>query len=244
MVKTLAGVETRSELVFKTFMALNKAKVLSKANSIKIRWIRSHSGFVGNELADEFARQGRLDNSMGVIDNPKPTYKHLKSLVATAIVETWNDSWAREQTCRQTRLWIPHVRPRLSAYVMSMNRRILSKYILTVTGHNFWNRHNWIVDKGRLEREEITPEEVTSPVCDLCWVDTAVPPQSPDAGPHQSSEHLFADCARLAAARSSIFKMPYGVPLHEIEGKDILRFIDLAELEVFPTDTNLSELHE
>ena len=128
--------------------------------------------------------------------------------------------------------------------MMSMNRRILSKFVLILTGHNFWNRHNWVVDKGRLEREEITPEEVSSPVCNLCWVETEVPPDSPDAGPHQTTEHLFSDCTRLAVVRNAVLKQHYGVSLHEVEGKDILKFIDHADLEVFPSDANLSELHE
>ena len=238
MVKALAGWETKSELVIKTFLALGRASELSGAN-IKIQWVKGHAGCYGNELADHNARIGRLEESYKVIDPPRVTYKHVKSIIGQGVVEAWMRRWTTEtDTCRQTREWFPVVNPKLSAQLLQEKRTNLAKYILVMTGHNHWRRHNYLIAYSQYQRRKIAVDEVGNPYCDFCHdpgIRPLVPPLRPLEGvPLQTSGHIVAECTKFNTVRQKVFGIPNAMPIEQIKKKDILRFFAEADLKILP----------
>ena len=173
-------------------------------------------------------------------DLPLPPVKSLKKMVADSIMEVWDRRWKEEPTCRQTRLWLPSINPRLSAQLMTENRRELSQYILILSGHGFWRRHNYLVDRERLRRGEIQEEELVPPYCDLCLEEM---PDPRVVGAEfdeylQTPFHLFTQCEALALVRLRVFGQAYGIRLDEIKKANILTFVREAGLSVFPKDNS------
>ena len=122
----------------------------------------------------------------------------------------------------------------MSAMFMTENRMELSKMILIITGHNFWRRHNFLVDVEKWKRGAITKEELVPPFCDLCL--TVMPDAfSTDCDEYlQTTQHLFSTCEALASARLRIFGKAFEVDLSTIEYRDIMNFIREANLDVLP----------
>merc|ERR1712029_1084838 len=124
--------------------------------------------------------------------------------------------------------------------ILLRERKILSKYILIFSGHNFWNRHEFKVTKQRFRRRHIPWKDVISPICNHCQDDTTITPEyeeGDDDRPLQTTEHIFTECEAFAALRSRVFYQPYGTPLHELKINSILRFIFLTKLDVLPADS-------
>ena len=155
-VKALHGCETKSELVFKTFEALNRTSDLLGIKII-IRWVKGHAGHLGNELADKNANIGRVNTDYRVIDPPKITFKKVKFIINSGLIQLWNTRWVTATDTRQTREWFPTgVNAPLSAQLVMEKRTKLSKYIILMSGHNYMRRHSYIVrfteyQRGRLE---------------------------------------------------------------------------------------------
>merc|ERR1712110_89796 len=189
-----------------------------------------------------YANEGRQDDTYRVTDRPKPTRKSLKELIARGVVKAWNKRWAEEETCRQTRMWFPQIRPDMSAWLLTSGRRALNELILIITGHNFWNRHNWLVDKERLRRREIEEEQLAPPYCDLCLSDrprvyTQMGLEAQGLGEYlQTTWHLFAECEALATTRFEVLGQCFGTQLATVKRRKILRYIRQAKLSVFPSD--------
>ena len=241
LVHTLKGVETKSDLVYKTFSALNRAVCQTGAN-IVIRWVKGHDNHRGNERADFNARRGRDHPSRyGVPDVPSPTYKLLKSQIAAAVTRVWNERWAADtENYRQTRRWLPEVDPWFSAMILSEKRAVLSEYIMVLTGHNFFKRHNFLVDSERVRRGTLPPESLDSPFCDLCCFRV---PDEASEWQHmdeylQTSFHLFTQCEALATVRLQLFGQAFDKPLHTIKRKNIIKFMRQAGLYVFPSENS------
>ena len=79
-----------------------------------------------------------------------------------------------------------------------------------MTGHNFLNRHNYIV----------RPEEV-NPICDKC-----------DFGDVQDSEHIIAKCPYFLGLRAQIFQnYILEAPFDDLAIGDILSFLAQSGLE-------------
>ena len=103
---------------------------------------------------------------------------------------------------------------------------------------NLRNRHNWLVDRERVRQGDLKPEELVPPYCDACLDEI---PQQWDPNMEQFTQttyHLFAECEAVATARLQTFGQAFGMPLHKIKRKDILKFIHKAKAKVLPTDNS------
>ena len=141
-------------------------------------------------------------------------------------------------SCRQTREWFPQVNASLSAQLLLEKRTNLSKYILIMSGHNFWRRHEYIVRYRKYTRGLLTMEQVGNPYCDLCHDPVGVslvPPLAPlEDVPLQTTGHIVAECTAFNPIRERIFGIPFAMPIDKINKSDILRFMAAAKLRVLP----------
>ena len=239
-VDALLSHETDSNLVEKTVKALNEAA--ESGLVITISWVKAHCGTEGNEKADRLANVGRQLIGWKRADAPDPPFTFVRSTFYKAAVREWNERWIRQgeiPIARQTHHWFPTSRPGLSARLLMRSRRCLSKYILIMSGHNFWNRHEYKVTFTRFQKGHIPWEKVVSPICNYCQDDTAIWPtykEGEDGRPIQTTEHIFSECEYFATQRAKAFGSYFGKPLNEIKYKNILKFIELAKLDVIPGD--------
>ena len=244
-VYSLDDFETNSETVLKTVNELNAA--CRSGLTVSVSWVKAHRNCIGNIVADELANIGRQDINNPAPDAPKTPFSYIKYLFRKGATRFWNQRWAEQgrqnpPLARQTRLWFPECRPDFSARIMLRDRLCLSKYILLMTGHNFWNRHEWLVTRQRYRKGHIPWEQVVSPICDYCQTWTTIDPdykEGEDGRPTQTTEHIFSDCEGFASLRNEIFGEYCGTMLHEIPINKILKFIEAAGFkDLIPKDHN------
>ena len=165
---------------------------------------------------------------------PRPPLKILKSIVHDGVVAAWNTRWKADPSCRQTRMWFPEVRPRMSAALMCDNREVLSMHILVISGHNFWRRQNFLVDSERVRRGKLKEDQLVPPFCDLCL---HTMPQVGDASYDdflQTTHHLFSECEALVTQRREVLGDAFNVDLSKVKKQNILKFVRAANLSIFP----------
>ena len=85
----------------------------------------------------------------------------------------WNRRWSQKQAARQTRLFWPAVNRLKSLQMLRLDRQDYGEVVRLTTGHNYLNRHRFLL--GETESEE----------CRLCME------------AEESSEHIFCECPVL-----------------------------------------------
>ena len=147
----LDKIETRSKTVKDTKEALNS---LSKILPVETRWIMSHKGITGNEIADRAAKAGtKLRN----IERTTQSKTAVKEHVNCVMYEAWNQRWTDQPSCRQTKIFLPTIDRGKSKKIMALNKASLSILVRNVTGHAHLDRHRKVMgDYGRTD--EITPD--------------------------------------------------------------------------------------
>ena len=167
-----------SGLVSNTKSALNAA---SGTNTITLRWIKSHKGYLGNETADEAAKEGALNANLAVTDPPLIPEAVIKRKFKEAFHTKWLTYWNNRTDCRQTKIWFPTPSARKSCEMLSFGRRKLSALVQIITGHNFLKRHESLVNDDDYNE------------CRLCLED------------EETSFHIIAECPALAGPRLRTF---------------------------------------
>ena len=104
-----------------------------------------------------------------------------KKFLADALTDYWTTQWQARSDCRQTKIWFPTPNTRVSAKLVTRGRLPFSELVQTLTGHNFLNRHQHVIDPD------------ASGECRLCMEDD------------ESSWHVVAECPALARTRLSVF---------------------------------------
>ena len=167
-----------SQLERETKAALGAAGSL---NTITLRWIKSHQGYIGNEAADAEAKRGALSVELLVEDRPAIPEAMVKMKFKLAFTKKWQEYWTNRPDCRQTKIWLPQIRPAISFELLKAGRRKLSGLVQIITGHNFLRRHEALVrETGEAE-------------CRLCLED------------EETSFHIVAECPALAEPRLRVF---------------------------------------
>ena len=177
-IQALANRRINSKLVHDCVTALNSA---SAGNRLHIKWIRAHVGHVGNEHADRLAKAGALDPTFVVEQFPSLPKSRVRHICKLKLADKWTRIWQQREDCRQTRQWFPEVNLQASRTIAKMDRRELSTVVQVITGHNFMNRHSFLL--GDTDEEE----------CRLCLED------------EESTFHVIAECPALWATRQQVF---------------------------------------
>ena len=100
-----------------------------KGKSIVFTWIPSHVGIVGNDLADEFAKESL---SMSVIPNTKLPYQDFKQKTKLLIRSEWAERWSKE-TRNKLHAIKPKIKPRQK---LGLTRRDCVVYTRIKIGHS------------------------------------------------------------------------------------------------------------
>ncbi|GBM46633.1 hypothetical protein AVEN_181210-1 [Araneus ventricosus] len=91
---------------------------------IHLRWLKAHVGYLGNECADQLAKEAITKGDPFLL--PKPL-SYLKAEVKSAALSIWQDNWDNGKTGSSTH----DIVPRVSNKPVGWNR----EEIMFVTGH-------------------------------------------------------------------------------------------------------------
>jgi ribonuclease HI len=163
--------------------AANMLNKLGKGNNVSLRWIKSHIGYTGNEIADKLAKEATtLENIM--TDKPFIAKRILRNDIKNIIDAEWNSIWNALPSCRQTKLWFPNIDRKKSEKILKFSRGMHSSLIQMITGHSYLSRHEALMKGG-------------DPSCKFC-----------QTGEEQTAYHLIAQCPSFHTIRRSYFGHP------------------------------------
>lgn len=178
----LAAPKVYSVLVAQTIDALNA--VGDRKCFVCLHWIKAHVGHQGNEEADELAKAGAMDVLLMAADPPAKPKTLMRTEYWERAVTMWSQIWSERVDCRQTKQWMPQIDKNLSFQVIDLDRKVFSKVVQLITGHNYMRRHSSLI--GDYPEAE----------CRLCEEE------------EETSFHVVAECPALARTRMSIFGKP------------------------------------
>ena len=108
-------------------------QLLQRLNSTpSFLWVRGHSGVLGNERADELAKQAALDYSLPLTFLPFPP-SHLKRSQKIALLEKWQLRWDYSEKGRYTYKFFPKV-----SFLTLIHNRYLYHFL---TNHGPFQSH-------------------------------------------------------------------------------------------------------
>ena len=204
--KALESTQVNSKLVWDCVSALNE---LGRHKKVTLAWVPGHKGHQGNEKADELARQG---SSMAFV-GPEPFCGIAKAVVRQAINKwmelksrTW---WKNIPGLRQAKQFIKEQAPKVTADLLSKDRKSVRAIVGLLTGHCRLNKHMSTIG--------LTDEAL----CRICRTE------------EETSIHVLCQCEGLARLRFSQVGLEY--PSAESYTKrpltELLRLIKGAKLE-------------
>ncbi|GBM82428.1 hypothetical protein AVEN_125860-1 [Araneus ventricosus] len=116
---------------------------------IHLRWLKADVGYLGNECADQLAKEAITKGDPFFLSKP---LSYLKSEIRSASLSIWHDNWDNGETGRSTH----DIVPRVSNKPVGWNREA----IMFVTGHGL-SLHTFIASifehmtTARAEKKEI-----------------------------------------------------------------------------------------
>ena len=155
MLQALSKTFTKSQTVLNTHKELQK--ISDKVRSLSLRWIKAHVGHDGNELADEYAKQGAAADTN--VFQLKTTRSEIKCLIETKCNDLWSQKWTNYKHCRQTKNFYPFISIDLYNKTKKLSRSGLSTLIKIVTGQNNLNYLSNIIDARHTELCRFCEEE-------------------------------------------------------------------------------------
>lgn len=200
VIKALASNVVNSALVLECRQALY---TLSNHNYVKILWVPSHSGVLGNSIADGLAKSGARE----VFCGPQPLFglsnKNRKKLIQRNASLAQIDRWRQSSVAAHTKLFINCPSRDFTRSLMDYSRAKLGPFINILTGHCL-NRH--------LHRLGVA----LSPLCRLCWEE------------EETVVHILCECLALVPNRLDTFGFECMAPaaLSLINVKKIFHFIE------------------
>ena len=104
-------------------------RFFSSLTNITLSWCKGHSGILGNELADFFAKNAVCSPTVPYDIQPS-TISNLKKIVRVTSNNSWLDRWNSSNNGRQTHLFIPSNAP---SHIINFN--FSHKVTQILTGH-------------------------------------------------------------------------------------------------------------
>ena len=188
---------------------------MGEKNHIEIRWIKAHVGHPGNELADDMAKEGAEDTENPVEDVPKMPRNIARNTIRRKCVEIWNEWWQDSPHYRQTKLFLPEIDKTKALDFTKGRRNIFSAVVQFITGFNFLNYHQDLVDKGmgndmtENNNDEEPMEPIDRSLCRFC-----------KSGP-ESTFHMLTVCDKHAIIRFLLWGQESLQPPYKITSNQI-----------------------
>ena len=168
----------KSRLVHSTIMELNKPA--KQGVKIEICWIKAHIGHIGNERADEEARNAEtLDDIYTEVPVP---FTYFKQSIKVATYELWKQEWIENPTCRMSKIFLPEPHAGKSKEILQLARGQMRRLIEIISGHNNFN----------YLQSKIYPHDVST-LCRFCEEED------------ETFDHLIFECPCFRTARQDIF---------------------------------------
>ena len=200
----LNSVWIKTKLVQETLDLLDRASDCCK--SLTIRWVKSHAGHSGNEIADQAARDGRDDDVAPDWETPLRSKAVMHSEIDKMSITLWERIWYEGITCRQTRHFYPKgPRPLFYKSLINLEKPIVGQLVQILTGHTHLKRHQAVIDESQrqgyleaLNWDNADDDgnaiiDAADPICSRC--------QDGDETPL----HLLSECESLGTLRLQIF---------------------------------------
>ena len=149
----------------------NKCKALAeqaKIVRVRLAWIKAHIGLDGNELADEYAKLGTIDDTITI--KTQTTHKEIKAATREYVYHKWKEKWQALKKCRMTKVFYDGPDRRLGKVVSRLSRKDMTLFIHAITGHNNLNYMNSIIINNN------------TPLCRFCEEED------------ESFQHLYEEC--------------------------------------------------
>ena len=127
--------QTFSNTIMDTKVILNE--VANKVNTLRLHWIKAHVGFEGNELADEYAKEGAWHSTIYI--ETQLSRKHLDNIIDEKCMQHWATQWEKYPHCRQTKNFYPYPSKIKYEETGKLSRSSLATLVKIVTGQNNLN---------------------------------------------------------------------------------------------------------
>ena len=193
--------------------AVHELNALSTYNNVVLRWIKAHVGHPGNERADTLAKEGAENPALIANCIPLTANTQVKSELREKTVAFWNEQWQKYPACRQTKHFFPTINKSQSLDYTKCRRNVFSAVVQFITGHNFLNRHQAIVDFGFAE--------FNAAKCRYCQKQ------------EESTYHMLSECDAHAATRQMIWGRDTLIPPFNISMYQIVEFLRTTNLPSF-----------
>lgn len=137
--RAISNVSTTSKNVLECKTVLSK---LGVNNRVTLYWVPAHNGILGNEKADELAKNGSSASFIG----PEP-YFGISPCRARALFEAWakeehEKRWHGINTsCKHTKTLFPTTKTGLTKEILQLGRNNVRLLVSVLTGHNILNKH-------------------------------------------------------------------------------------------------------
>ena len=199
--KSLNKFRCLSKTVVRTVDALNELG--RDRERLELNWIKAHNNYPGNERADELARNAAYHNIVNFsID---PPFSMIKSSLINKLNEEWNNEWAKEESCRMTKIFYPTVQKGKAKELCNLARDKSRRLIEIITGQN--NLH-YIQNKINGQAN----------LCRLCEEE------------EETFDHFVNDCPCLWQARRDHFGVHRIINTHDWKIDTLIRFSELQTI--------------
>jgi len=137
-IESLSSEKISSRTVHQCFEVLES---LARDNEVILSWVPGHCGVLGNERADELARNGSSSEFIG----PEPAVGRYAGLIKFLVKERTKNShqsrWDALTTCRQSKEFLVGCKAKNTKFLLSLSREKLRWLVGILTGHNSLRYH-------------------------------------------------------------------------------------------------------
>jgi ribonuclease HI len=159
---------------------------LQEIVEVTIHWTKAHVGHMGNERADQLAKEGTTKTSYQVEPILPVPRSWIRKKTKQYIYQEWTNRWNGINEARQTKIFFSQPNAKISKKLLTYDKQTCAKIYRWISGHSFHRYHNHL----------IAPDTFNNPSCRICGYDK------------EETSHLFAYCPGLAQLRMKICGQP------------------------------------
>jgi ribonuclease HI len=175
----LDSIHTSSKITIDCMKALDKLHDLAK---VTVHWTKAHVGHMGNERADQLAKEGTKKISYQVEPILPVPRSWIKNKIHRYTQQEWIHRWTGTAEARQTKIFFPQPNAKVSKRILMYDKPTCAKLFRWISGHSFHRYHNSLT----------SPTNFDNPACRICGYEK------------EETNHLFAFCPGLAQIRMKI----------------------------------------